>query len=71
MDLEEKLHRCEVDRRNSVQRAETLEGQLQGVRGEMHDTLENLQELRELLQRTQVSADQRQTSLEKLSAELR
>ncbi|XP_028974833.2 coiled-coil domain-containing protein 18 isoform X1 [Esox lucius] len=71
VDLEEKLHLCEQDRRNSVQRAAALEGQLQGVRGEMHDTLENLQELKDLLQRTQVTADERQVSLERLSAELR
>lgn len=71
MDLEEKLHCCEEDRRNSVQRVKDLEGQLWEVRDEMHDTLEKLQELRDLLQRTQLSADERQISLEKLSAELR
>ncbi|XP_041752884.1 coiled-coil domain-containing protein 18 [Coregonus clupeaformis] len=71
VDLEEKLHCCEENRRNSAQRAQALEGQLQEVRDEMHDTLKNLQELRDLLQRTQLSADERQISLEKLSAELR
>ncbi|XP_029582031.1 coiled-coil domain-containing protein 18-like isoform X4 [Salmo trutta] len=71
VDLEEKLHCCEEDRRNSVQRVKDLEGQLREVRDEMHDTLEKLQELRDLLQRTQLSADERQISLEKLSAELR
>ncbi|KAJ8011364.1 hypothetical protein DPEC_G00057380 [Dallia pectoralis] len=69
--LEEKLHVCEQDRRNSVHRATVLEGQLQDVRTEMQDTLENLQELRDLLQRTQATADERQVSLERLSIELR
>lgn len=54
-----------------MQRVKDLEGQLWEVRDEMHDTLEKLQELRDLLQRTQLSADERQISLEKLSAELR
>nr|XP_046216274.1 uncharacterized protein LOC124042039 isoform X3 [Oncorhynchus gorbuscha] len=71
VDLEEKLHCCEEDRRTSVQHVKDLEGQLQEVRDEMHDTLEKLQELRDLLQATQLGADERQISLEKLSAELR
>ncbi|XP_064848409.1 uncharacterized protein LOC135558497 [Oncorhynchus masou masou] len=70
VDLEEKLHCCEEDRQTSVQHVKDLEGQLQEVRDEMHDTLEKLQELRDLLQVTQLGADERQISLEKLSAEL-
>lgn len=48
-----------------------LEEQLQVVRGELADTLEQLQELRDVLQRTQSIADERQTSLEKLTVQLR
>lgn len=71
MDLEEKLHRSETDRRNSLQRAQLMEGQLQEVRGELTDTLDHLQELRDVLQRTQLSSDQRQAAIDKLAAELR
>ncbi|XP_051983885.1 coiled-coil domain-containing protein 18-like isoform X1 [Xyrauchen texanus] len=71
IDLEEKLHRTEMDRRNSLQRAELLKGQLQEVRGELSDTLDHLQELRDVLQRTQLTSDQRQAAIDKLAAELR
>ncbi|KAM6948763.1 LOW QUALITY PROTEIN: coiled-coil domain-containing protein 18 [Aplochiton taeniatus] len=71
LDLEEKLHRSEADRCNSVQQAQAVEGQLEVVRGELGGTLEHLQELRDVLERTQLTADQRQLSLEKLSSELR
>lgn len=71
MDLEEKLHRSEMDRRNSLQQAQLMEGQLQEVRGELADTLDHLQELRDLLQQTQLTSDQQQASIDKLAAELR
>ncbi|XP_062311852.1 cytoskeletal protein Sojo, partial [Osmerus eperlanus] len=70
VELEEKLQRSEEDRRNSSQLAQLLEGQLQGVRGELTDTLGHLQELRDLLLKTQVTCDERQASLEKLASEL-
>lgn len=71
VDLEEKLHRRETDRQNSVERVQLLEGQLQTVRGELADTLERLQELRDLLQRTQTIADEREVTVEKLTVQLR
>ncbi|KAJ8406323.1 hypothetical protein AAFF_G00305540 [Aldrovandia affinis] len=71
MDLEEKLHRSEMDRRNSLQRAQLLEGQLQTVRGELAGTLDHLQELRDVLQRTQLTAEEREAAMEKLAEELR
>ncbi len=71
MDLEEKLHRSEMDRRNSLQQAQLLGGQLQEVRGELADTLDHLQELRDLLQQTQLTSDQQQAAIDKLAAELR
>ncbi len=71
MDLEEKLHHSEMDRRNSLQRAQLLEGQLQEVRGELAGTLDHLQELKDLLQRTQLTSDQQQAAIDKLAAELR
>uniref|UniRef100_A0A3B1JAK3 Coiled-coil domain containing 18 n=1 Tax=Astyanax mexicanus TaxID=7994 RepID=A0A3B1JAK3_ASTMX len=69
-DLEEKLHRSEMDRRNSLQRAQLLEGQMQTVRGELVDTMDHLQELRDVLQRTQLTSEQRQTTIDQLAAEL-
>lgn len=60
-----------MDRRNSLQRAQMLEGQLQEVRGDLVDTLDHLQELRDLLQRTQLTSDQQQAAIDKLAAELR
>lgn len=71
VDLEETLHRCEADKLNCVRRAQMLEGQLQVVRGELSDTLEQLQELRDVLQRTQTTSDERQASVEKLTVQLR
>lgn len=71
MDLEEKLHCCEADRLNCVHRAQILEEQLQAVRGELAETLEQLRELRDVLQITQTIADERRASVEKLTVQLR
>lgn len=71
VDLEEALHRSEADKLLSVQRVQLLEEQLQVVRRELADTLEHLQELRDVLQRTQTVADERQNSVEKLTVQLR
>ncbi|XP_060899410.1 coiled-coil domain-containing protein 18 [Labrus mixtus] len=70
VDLEEKLHRCDADRLNSVQRVQVLGRQLQDVRRELADTLEQLQTLRDVLQRTQTTADERQETVEKLTFQL-
>lgn len=70
-DLDEKLHRSEADRLNCAQRVKVLEGQLQAVRGELADTLEQLRELRDVLQRTQTISDERQTVVENLTVQLR
>lgn len=71
VDLEETLHLCEADKLNCVQRVEILEGQLQVVRRELADTLDQLQTLRDVLQRTQTVSDERQASVEKLTVQLR
>lgn len=71
VDLEDKLHRCEADQLNCAQRVKILEEQLQAVRGELVDTLEQLRELKDVLQRTQTIADERQASVEKLTVQLR
>lgn len=71
VDLEEKLHRCEADRLNCVHRVQILEEQLQAARGELVDTLEQLRQLKDVLQRTHTIADERQASVEKLTVQLR
>lgn len=71
MDLEEALHRSEADKLLSSQRVQMLEEQLRVVQGELADTVEQLQELRDVLQRTQTMADERQTSLGTLTVQLR
>ena len=54
-----------------MQRVGELEGQLQAVHGELGATLERLQELQDVLQRTQGAAEERKASLERLGLELR
>lgn len=71
VDLEEALHHCEADKLISIHQVQVLEGQLQAVRSELTDTLEKLQELRNVLQRTQTIADERKASMEKLTVQLR
>lgn len=71
MDLEKALNRSEADRRNCSQKVEILEGQLQMVQNELADTLKQLQELKDVLQKTQKVSDERQASVEKLTVQLR
>lgn len=70
-DLEEKLHRCEADKHNCVQKVQHLEGQLHTVREELAETLAQLRLLQDVLQRTQTIAEERQVEVEKLSIRLR
>ncbi|KAM9791621.1 scinderin like b isoform 1-T2 [Syngnathus typhle] len=69
-DLEEKLHHCEADKHNCIQKVQLLEGQLQTVQEELAETLTQLHLLKDVLQRTQSVADERQAEVEKLSIRL-
>lgn len=71
MDLEKVLNRSEADQRSCSQKVEILEGQLQMVQNEFADTLTQLQELKDVLQKTQKVSDERQASVEKLTVQLR
>lgn len=71
MDLEKALNHNEADRRSCSQKVEILEGQLQMVQNELADTLKQLQELKDVLQKTQKVSDERQASVEKLTVQLR
>ena len=70
-DLEEKVQRSKRDRRNSLHRTQLLESQMKTVRGELVDTLDHLQELRNVLRRSQQQAKERKAAMEKLSTGLR
>lgn len=71
LDLEEKLHQSDTDRRNSLQQAQLLEEQLKTVRGELTDTLCYLEELRDVLQKSHLATDQQQATIHQLTTELR
>ncbi|KAG9341516.1 hypothetical protein JZ751_019021 [Albula glossodonta] len=71
LDLEEKVQRSKRDRRNSLHRTMLLESQMKTVRGELVDTLDQLQELRNVLRRSQQNAEERKAAMEKLAAGLR
>ncbi|KAM9482906.1 uncharacterized protein Hap1MRO34_007963 [Clarias gariepinus] len=70
-ELEEKVQRSKRERRNSLHRTQLLESQMKTVRGELVDTLDHLQALRDVLRRSQQKAEKRQAAMEKLNAELR
>lgn len=59
------------DRRNSLHRTQLLESQMKTVKGELVDTLDHLQELRDRLRRSQANAEQRKVDMEKLQAGMR
>ncbi|KAJ8279387.1 hypothetical protein COCON_G00064530 [Conger conger] len=71
LDLEQKVQRSKRDRRNSLHRTMLLESQMKTVRGELVDTLDHLQELRNVLRRSQQNAEERKAAMEKLAAGLR
>ncbi|XP_029563565.1 coiled-coil domain-containing protein 18 isoform X1 [Salmo trutta] len=70
-DLEEKVRFTRKDRRNSLHRTQLLESQMKTVKGELVDTLDHLQELRDRLRCSQANAEQRKVAMEKLQAGMR
>ncbi|XP_010870378.1 tropomyosin [Esox lucius] len=70
-DLEERVRFTRRDRRNSLHRTQLLESQMKTVKGELVDTLDHLQELRNRLKRSQANAEQRKADMEKLQAGMR
>ncbi|KAJ7986406.1 hypothetical protein DPEC_G00339570 [Dallia pectoralis] len=67
-DLEDKVRFTRRDRRNSLHRTQLLESQMKTVKGELVDTLDHLQELRDRLKRSQANAEQRTVDMENLQA---
>ncbi|XP_067892906.1 coiled-coil domain-containing protein 18 [Heterodontus francisci] len=70
-DLEENLHQIETDRRSAVQETQKMETQLKNARGELQDTLSQLKELRDVLQKAQNSMEEKNDTIEGLTNELR
>ena len=55
----------------SAQKREALETELQNAHGELKSTLRQLQELRDVLQKAQLSLEEKYTTIKDLTAELR
>uniref|UniRef100_A0A3P9LMF4 Si:ch73-389b16.1 n=1 Tax=Oryzias latipes TaxID=8090 RepID=A0A3P9LMF4_ORYLA len=70
-DLEEKVRSSRRYRRNSLHHTQMLESQMKTVKGELVGTLDHLQELRNVLRRSQQKAEERTATMEKLAAGLR
>ncbi|XP_002662467.1 uncharacterized protein si:ch73-389b16.1 [Danio rerio] len=70
-DLEQKVQRSKRDRRNSLHRTQLLESQMKTVRGELVGTLDHLQELRNILRRSQQRSEEREAAMQRLAAGLR
>ncbi|GAA6230948.1 uncharacterized protein si:ch73-389b16.1 [Lates japonicus] len=70
-DLEEKVRSSRRYRRNSLHHTQMLESQMKTVKGELVGTLDHLQELRNVLRRSQQKAEERKVAMEKLAAGLR
>ncbi|XP_058494784.1 uncharacterized protein si:ch73-389b16.1 [Solea solea] len=67
-DLEEKVRSSRRYRRNSLHHTQMLESQMKTVKGELVGTLDHLQELRNILHRSQQKAEERKAVMEKLAA---
>ncbi|KAM4574379.1 uncharacterized protein V3H82_009055 [Fundulus diaphanus] len=70
-DLEERVRSTRRYRRNSLHHTQMLESQMKTVKGELVGTLDHLQELRNVLRRSQQKAEERKAAMEKLAAGLR
>ncbi|CAK6956309.1 uncharacterized protein si:ch73-389b16.1 [Scomber scombrus] len=70
-DLEEKVRISRRYRRNSLHHTQMLESQMKTVKGELVGTLDHLQELRNVLRRSQQKAEERKATMEKLAEGLR
>lgn len=69
-DLEEKVRSTQQYRRNSLHHTQMLETQMKTVKGELALKLDHLQQLRNVLRRSQQKAEERKAAMEKLAADL-
>ncbi|CAL8394016.1 unnamed protein product [Boreogadus saida] len=70
-DLEERVRSSRRFRRNSLHHTQMLESEMKTVKVELVGTLDHLQELRNVLRRSQQKAEERKVAMEKLAAGLR
>ena len=62
-DLEKLQHHTETELTEALQKREALETELQNAHGELKSTLRQLQELRDVLQKAQLSLEEKYTKL--------
>ena len=70
-ELEKLQHHTETELTETLQKREVLEAELQNAHGELKSTLRQLQELRDVLQKAQLSLEEKYTTIKDLTAELR
>lgn len=70
-ELEKLQHHTETELTEALQKREVLETELQNAHGELKNTLRQLQELRDVLQKAQLSLEEKYTTITDLTAELR
>lgn len=70
-ELEKLQHHTESELTEALQKQEVLESELQNAHGELKSTLRQLQELRDVLQKAQLSLEEKYTTIKDLTAELR
>lgn len=70
-ELEKLQHHTETELTEALQKQEVVETELQNAHGELKSTLRQLQELRDVLQKAQLSLEEKYTTIKDLTAELR
>lgn len=70
-ELEKLQHHTEAELTEALQKQEVVETELQNAHGELKSTLRQLQELRDVLQKAQLSLEEKYTTIKDLTAELR
>lgn len=70
-ELEKLQYHTETELSEASQKREALETELQNAHGELKSTLRQLQELRDVLQKAQLSLEEKYSTIKDLTAELR
>lgn len=70
-ELEKLQHHTESELTEALQKQEVLEAELQNAHGELKSTLRQLQELRDVLQKAQLSLEEKYSTIKDLTSEIR
>lgn len=70
-ELEKLQHHTESELTEALQKQEVLETELQNAHGELKSTLRQLQELRDVLQKAQLSLEEKYSTIKDLTSEIR